>query len=157
MRRFTTALVLAAITVALSGVPGCSQQEGATSPSAAAKVDPQSLYVRLGGEPAIRKVVDAFTAKLAADGRINQSFAKADMPKLKTKIVQQLCELTGGPQVYLGKDMKTAHRGMNITEFQWDAFVDDLVKTLKETGVPAPEREELLVKLAPMKSDVVGQ
>jgi len=117
----------------------------------------QSLYARLGGKDAITAVVDDFVGNVAADTRINRRFAKTDIPDLKASLVDQICAGTGGPCTYKGPDMKTAHRGMRIREEEWNALVEDLVRSLDKFKVPAKERGELLGVLGPMKPDIVGQ
>ena len=114
-----------------------------------------SLYDRLGGKDAITAVVDDFVAGCANDSRINAKFAKSDIPRLKTMLVDQVCEATAGPCTYTGRDMKETHRGMGVTTGEFDALVDDLVSTLDRFSVPTAEREELLGLLAPMKPDIV--
>lgn len=115
-----------------------------------------SLYDRLGGKPAITAVVDEFVANVAADPRINGFFAASNIPVLKARLVDQICEATGGPCTYTGKDMRSAHRGMNITEAHFNALVEDLVKALDKFNVPEREKNELLGALAAMKGDIVG-
>ncbi len=116
-----------------------------------------SLYSRLGGKPAITAVVDDFVANVAADTRINERFAKANIPRLKSMLVDQLCEATGGPCTYTGKSMAEAHKGMNIREAEFDALVEDLVKSLDKLGVRPQEKSELLSALGAMKPQIVGQ
>jgi hemoglobin len=115
----------------------------------------KSLYDRLGGKPAITAVVDDFVARVAADRRINRFFANTDVPSFKAKLVDQICEVSGGPCKYTGKDMKTAHAGMGITDADFNALVEDLVATLDKFKVPEKEKSELLGALAPMKKDIV--
>ena len=117
----------------------------------------KSLYERLGGKDAITAVVDDFVGNVAADKRINGFFAKADVPRLKRNLVDQICQGTGGPCGYTGKDMKTAHKGMGITDADFNALVEDLVKTLNKFNVPSKEQGELLAVLGPMKPQIVGQ
>jgi len=117
----------------------------------------KSLYDRLGGKDALTAVVDDFVGNVAADKRINGFFAKADVPRLKRNLVDQICQGTGGPCVYTGKDMKTAHKGMGITDADFNALVEDLVKTLNKFNVPAKEQGELLGILGPMKPQIVNQ
>lgn len=117
----------------------------------------QTLYQRLGGKPAITAVVDDFVANIAGDDRINRRFAKTDIPDLKMKLVDQICVGTGGPCKYTGADMKTVHRGMRIRDYEFDALVEDLVKSLDKFKVPAKEKGEVLGILGPMKADIVGQ
>ena len=117
----------------------------------------KSLYDRLGGKPAIQAVVDDFIVNAAADTRINQRLAGADIRKLKSGLVDQVCELTGGPCVYTGQSMKATHTGMKITDAEFDAVVEDLVKSLEKFQVPGPEKAELLAKLGRTRKDIVGQ
>jgi hemoglobin len=116
----------------------------------------QSLYQRLGGKDAITAVVDDFIGNVAGDARINRRFGGADIPRLKTMLVNQICAASGGPCTYTGRDMKTAHTGMNIQGPEFDALVEDLVKSLDKFKVPAREKGELLGVLGPMKTDIVG-
>ncbi len=115
----------------------------------------QSLYARLGEKPAITAVVDAFVGRVAADKRINGYFAHADIPRLKTHLVNQVCAASGGPCTYSGRTMKTTHAGMGINNQAFDALVEDLVATLDQFKVPEREKKELLAVLGPMRSDIV--
>ena len=114
-----------------------------------------SLYERLGKKEAITAVVDDFVGRVANDSRINGKFANADIPRLKTLLVQQICAASGGPCSYTGRDMETTHAGMNITSEQFDALVGDLVASLNKFKVPEREKNELLSVLGPMKKDIV--
>jgi len=119
-----------------------------------------TLYKRLGGREGIRGVVDDFVAFLVADPRVKDRFTKltpAQVEKLKTNASDQICDATGGPCSYLGKDMKAAHTGMNITEADWSATVEDLIKALDKRNVAKKDQQELIGLLAPMKKDIVGQ
>jgi len=115
----------------------------------------RSLYDRLGGKTAINAVVDEFVANVAADNRINKFFAKTNIPRLKQMLVDQICEASGGPCKYTGRSMKAAHKGMGVSNKDWDALVEDLVKALNKFKVPKQEQQELLGLLGPMKKDVV--
>ncbi len=114
-----------------------------------------SLYDRLGGKGSISAVVEQFVANVAADNRINSRFATTDIPKLKGHLVDQVCSATGGPCTYRGRDMKTTHAGMKISNADFGALVEDLVKALDTYKVPAAEKTELLGLLGPMKKDIV--
>ncbi len=114
-----------------------------------------SLFDRLGGNDAITAVIDDFVGRCADDSRINAKFARTDIPRLKTMLVDQVCEATGGPCTYTGRDMKEPHRGMGVTTGEFDALVDDLVATLDRFDVPTAERQELLGLLGPMKPHIV--
>jgi hemoglobin len=114
-----------------------------------------SLYERLGGLDAITAVVDDFVARCAGDSRINGKFARTDVPRLKKMLVDQVCQATGGPCTYSGRDMKETHLGMGVTAGEFDALVEDLVTTLNQFNVPKPEQDELLGLLGPMRGDIV--
>jgi hemoglobin len=114
-----------------------------------------SLYDRLGGKSAITAVVDDFVGRVAADTRINGKFANANIPRLKMMLVEQICQASGGPCTYTGRDMKTTHAGMGITSPEFDALVGDLVAALNKFKVGEREKSELLAALGPMKSDIV--
>ena len=119
-----------------------------------------SLYKRLGGREGIAIVVGDFTANMAADPRVNERFKgmkPAEVEKFKSTLADQICDATGGPCSYLGKDMKTTHAGMKITEGEWNATVENLVKALDKNNVTAGAKQELLGALGPMKKDIVGQ
>jgi hemoglobin len=122
-----------------------------------AKGDGKSLYDRLGGKDAITAVVDDFVNNAATDEKIAHFFKNSDPKDLKAKITDQVCEATGGPCKYTGKDMKTAHTGMKVTEEDFNALVADLVKSLDKFNVPEKEKNELLTALGSMKGDIVGQ
>jgi hemoglobin len=114
-----------------------------------------SLYERLGGLDAITAVVDSFVARCAGDDRINGKFARTDIPRLKKMLIDQVCEASGGPCTYTGRDMRETHDGMGVTAGEFDALVEDLVATLDEFDVPKAEQDELLGLLGPMRDDIV--
>ena len=101
--------------------------------------------------------MDDFVANVARDKRINAFFAKANIPNLKARLVEQICAGTGGPCAYRGKDMKTAHAGMGIQSKDFNALVQDLGKSLKKFKVPKKEQGELVAILAPLKKDIVSR
>ena len=143
---------------AIAGCGGGDSDEAATTtapPPAETGAAAAPLYDRLGGEEAITAVVATFLGKVAADDRINAFFANTDLDRLQTLVVEQIGEASGGPQTYTGGDMKTVHAGLNITAEDFNAFVEDLVATMNELGVPQQEQNELLAVLGPMQSDIV--
>lgn len=115
----------------------------------------RSLFERLGGKNAITSVVEDFVARCAGDERINRKFARTDVPRLKSMLVDQVSEASGGPARYTGRDMRTTHEGMKVTTGEFNALVQDLVATLNRFGVGKGEQDELLGILGPLKSDIV--
>jgi hemoglobin len=120
-------------------------------------MEKKSLYDRLGGKPAITAVVDDFIGNVAGDTRINKRFANADIPRLKRMLVDQICQASGGPCTYTGASMRDAHKGMKITDAEFNALVEDLVKSLDKFKVGAQEKNDLLGALGGMKPDIVDQ
>jgi len=114
-----------------------------------------TLYERLGRKDSITAVVDDFVARCAADDRINTKFARTDIPRLKRMLVDQVCEASGGPCRYEGRNMHETHHGMAVTAGEFDALVGDLVATLNQFGVGQQEQDELLGVLGPMRPDIV--
>ena len=106
-----------------------------------------SLYKRLNGREGIALVVGDFVTNMAGDARVNERFKAmkpADVEKLKSNLSDQICDATGGPCSYLGRDMKTTHKGMQITDAEWNATVENLVKALDKNKVAVKEKSELL-------------
>ena len=133
---------------------GACASMGSEAPSA------PSLYKRLGGREGIAIVVGDFTTNMAGDSRVNARFKEMKPPeveKFKSNLSDQICDAAGGPCSYLGKDMKTAHAGMKITNREWNIIVAHLVGAMRFERVPRREQRELLAALAPMKGDIVGQ
>jgi hemoglobin len=115
-----------------------------------------SLYDRLGKKDAITAVVKDFVEeRVAKDARINARFANTDIPHLEQMLTDQICGATGGPCKYTGKDMKTVHAGMNIKDADFNALVEDLVKSLNTNNVPPGAQQMLLNALAPLQNDIV--
>jgi len=132
----------------------------APAPTPAKKDDKpaaKSLYDRLGGKDAIKAVVHEFVGNVGADAKINKRFAKTDLKKLEASLVDQVCQATGGPCKYTGKSMADAHKGMKITEDEFNALVGDLKKALDKFKVGDQEQKDLLGALGGMKGDIVGK
>jgi hemoglobin len=118
----------------------------------------KSLYQRLGGYDAIAAVVDDFIGRLVSDKALSRFFGGASTNSQKhfrQMLVDQVCAVTGGPCVYIGRDMKTAHGGLGITEAEWQAGVKDIVAALDKFKVPQKEKDDLIAVIATTKSDIV--
>jgi len=141
--------LVAATLASLLSLGGCATQPPAPAPQ-------PSLYQRLGGLDALDAVVSDALLNVAGDARINQRFKGTGLPKLKKNLVDLLCERTGGPCTYTGLDMSAAHEGMNIRDDEFDALVEDMVKSFDKFKVPPREKGELMVALGKMKNAIVG-
>ena len=118
----------------------------------------KSLYQRLGGYDAIAAVSDEFIAQLASGKRLKRfvvGLSVDSQKKLRQHLVDFLCNLTGGPCLYLGRDMKTVHTGLGIDEDDWKEGVDALVATLDKFKVPEKEKNEVLTAVSSLKKDIV--
>jgi len=118
----------------------------------------KSLYQRLGGYDALAAVSDEFLDQLGKSkllGRFVVGLNDNSKKKLRQHLVDFLCSATGGPCLYLGQDMKTAHTGLGITEADWNAGVDALVATLDKFKVPKKEKDDVLGAIGGLKKDIV--
>jgi hemoglobin len=156
------AMTIAALLAAACA--GTSQSSKTTTPAQAAAHATAApahaddrLYRALGGEAGIARVVDASLAEIHGDLRINLLFEKTDLADLRRLLIEQLCAATGGPCKYTGRSMEEAHSGLNLTDADFDAFVEDLVRAMNTTKVPADLQKQLLDLLGSMRPEVVGQ
>ena len=119
-----------------------------------------SLYKRLGGYDALAAVTDDFIGRLATDPQLGRFFVGLSTDsknRVRQHVIDFLCAATGGPCLYLGRDMKTAHTGLNITESDWNVSVKALVATLDKFKVPEKEKGEVLAAISGLKGDIVGR
>jgi hemoglobin len=148
-RRLIGSLLAVALLVAALG----------SAPSAAAQ-SKDSLYKRLGGYDALAIVTDDFIKGLATDAKIGRFFIGASdnsKARIRQLVLDQLCAATGGPCVYIGRDMKTVHKGLHITEEDWNISVKILMGTLNKFKVKEREQKDVVGALAGLKADIVEQ
>ncbi len=125
------------------------------------KAHPQetpSLYKRLGGYDALAAVTDDFIGRLVSDKQLARFFggASTDSKKrIRQHVLDQLCEATGGPCIYIGRTMKASHVGLGISEDEWTLAVKLLGETLNKFKVPKAEQDELGKILGTLKPDIV--
>lgn len=152
----TTAKAAAGSTTTAKATPA-TKPTGTTTGSTPGSGATKTLYEDLGGNAAITLVVGAFLKNVLADDVIKDRFAKTDGADLSKKLIDQIGQATGGPEKYTGLDMKTAHKGMNITVVEFNALVGDLGKALDEYKVPKDTQGKLVTALGGMQPDIVGQ
>lgn len=114
-----------------------------------------TIYDELGAEGGIKVAVDDFYTRVLGDQQLAPYFADVDMPTLRRHMVAMLTVATGGPQVYTGRDMATAHAGRNITSEDYDKVVGHLVATLQGLGVEGATIGQIGAALAPLKPQIV--
>jgi len=118
------------------------------------------LFDRIGGQEVIDQVAADFIIRLGADKRITNPKVKARMDRvepreMRLQMASVLCDAADGPCVYEGRDMREVHRGMGISDHDFDAAMEDLAAALEAARVPAQERDELTAILGDMRGDIV--
>src|SRR5262245_10178418 len=144
-----------ALPAAFKPAPGLGAPAAAASRPAPSAPRTGSLFDRLGGLNAISAVVDDFAGNVLNDPRINKKFAKTDAPRLLANLKDFVCNATGGPCQYKGLAMKKSHKRMDVTAGEFNALVEDLVKSLDKFNVGETEKKELLGALAGLRGDIV--
>lgn len=117
-----------------------------------------TLHARLGGYDAIATVANDLLSRLTADsqlGRFWEHRGEDGVRREKQLLIDFLCASAGGPLFYVGRDMKTSHRGMGVNESDWQAFIGHLQATLDKFKVPSRERAEVLAFVDSTKRDIV--
>jgi len=117
-----------------------------------------TLYERLGGYDSINAVADDLLSRLKSDGQLArfwQNRGEDGLRRERQLLVDFLCASAGGPLLYVGRDMKTSHRGMGISEGDWGRFVGHLEATLDKFKVPTAERAQVLSFVSGTKGDIV--
>ena len=118
----------------------------------------ETLYERLGGYDAIAAVADNLLPRLMNDqqlGRFWQHRGDDGIRREKQLLIDFLCQTMGGPLFYTGRDMATSHRGMNISESDWQRFLGHVGATLDHFRLPAAERAEVTALIESTKADIV--
>lgn len=126
-----------------------------------AEEKPLSLYDRLGGLAPISVVVNDFIYTLVPDAELNANPAidaarkRVPAPYLTYHVTAMVCQATGGPCQYHGREMKVSHAHLNITEQEWGRMVLLFKEVLAKHNVPAKETQELLDIIGSTKADIV--
>ena len=122
-------------------------------------LDPQkSLYHRLGGYDAIAAAIDDLLPRLTSDPQIGvywRGKCLDSMKKDRQLLVDFTCAATGGPASYLGRDMKTSHAGLGISESDWEVLMRHIVATLEDLGVAEMEKNEFVTLVQSVKDEIV--
>ena len=122
----------------------------AQSPSASS-----ILYQAFGEKAGLTQLVDDFHQRLLADPRMGPHFKPANANNIKEQLVDQFCAVTGGPCVYKGADMKSAHSNLDINKGDFNALVEVLQRAMDAKGIPFATQNKLLTRLAPMHRDII--
>ena len=118
----------------------------------------KTLYERLGGYDAIAAVADILLSRLESDAQLGRFWANRGddgIAREKQLLVDYLSASAGGPLLYTGRDMLTSHKGMGITESDWQIFIDHLKASLAELQVPQQEQDDVLAFIDSTRADIV--
>ncbi len=116
----------------------------------------KTLYERLGGADAIRKLANDIADNHLANPLIKTRFEIVeDMDKIKQIVFEFICAGTGGPQTYTGKGMLGAHKGMNISEEEFIAVVDDIMLAMDQNNLGEPEKKDMLSIAYSLKGEII--
>ncbi|MFC6939489.1 group 1 truncated hemoglobin [Salinirubellus sp. GCM10025818] len=114
-----------------------------------------TVFDRMGGHEAVESVVDEFYDRVLNDERVLHHFEGTDTTALRAHQVQFISAVTGGPVEYTGLDMREAHRGMGITDEEFDVVAEHLDRALAENGVSGADRERVLTEVESLRPEIV--
>ena len=156
----TAGLGLALASILVCAQPPASSASAAAAAAASAAASPwagdDTLYRAFGGQAGLSRLTDDFLARLVADPRMNPFFREVDAKVFKTQLTTQLCEVSGGPCRFKGKDMKKIHSGQDIRKTDFLALVEVLQRSMDAQGIGFADQNRLLARLAPMHRDIIN-
>ncbi len=150
-------MAILALGIAISCASTDAEKKVAADKVALAKSDPKSIYFRLGGQPAVDAAVELFYKKVLADKSVNHHFEGINLDKQRAKQKQFLAAAFGGPVPYTGKDLRKAHRNLDLKESDFNAIAGHLQATLKELKIPDKLIAEVMAVAASTKDDVLDK
>jgi len=116
-----------------------------------------ALFADMGGQAGIDRIVDASVDNYLADDRIKTIFDESNIDRLRAEFKVQFCQIAGGPCQYKGHDMTMAHKGLHLTNADFNAVVEDLQDAMDKAGLPFATQNRFLARLAPMQHQVVSR
>lgn len=155
MKHIITRAVFGAL-MALIGFQVAAQKPAPSNASAYPMVPAPGLYQAFGERSGIRSLMDDFVVRLKADPRIGEQFKETDLVHLASQLSDQLCQLSGGPCVYKGPDMREAHANLEVTRSHFNALVEVLQQSMAARGIPFGRQNQMLALLAAMHRDVIN-
>jgi len=113
------------------------------------------LYKAFGEKAGLVALMDDFMVRLLADPRTGPHFQPANQQRVKEQLVDQLCDLGGGPCQYKGADMQSSHSNLDIKKSDFHALVEVLQQSMDAKNIPFRKQNEMLALLAPMNRDII--
>lgn len=116
----------------------------------------ETLYQRLGGKTAIESIASDIFDNHTKNPLVQNRYVNSNAANVKRLVAEMCCAGFGGPETYTGKDMITAHTGMNINDAEFIAVIDDVMSALDMNNVGQKEKDEILCILYSMKAEIVN-
>ena len=135
-------------------IAACLLLLAAAAGAQTAPADP-ALFRTFGEKPGLVKLMDDFMLRLEADPRTGPHFKDTNKKRIKEQLVDQFCQVTGGPCVYQGADMKASHAGLDINKRDFNALVEVLQQAMDAQGIAFSAQNQLLAQLAHMHRDII--
>jgi hemoglobin len=160
-RRALSVILLLTLPVSLTMAEDHAPARPVSTAAPAGSPATKSLYDRLGGAYPIAVVVDDFIERLLVNETLNANPAikearqRVPAQGLKFHVTTLVCQVTGGPCKYVGRDMRSSHANLHISPREWQAMLADFNKTLDKFSVPATEKNELVAIVNSTKSEIV--
>jgi hemoglobin len=114
-----------------------------------------TLFTDMGGKPGIDKLVETSVDNYLADDRIKAIFDESNMDRIRAELKDQFCVVAGGPCTYTGHNMVATHKGLHLTNANFNALVEDLQAAMDSCSIPFPVQNRFLARLAPYQHEVV--
>lgn len=134
---------IAVALVTMLALAGCQSMAEKTDRS-------ESLYQQLGERSGIASIVEDLLYLIVEDDRINEQFRGVDVRQFHTNLTDQLCELSGGPCTYSGREMRESHADMNVTDTQFNALAENLILAMEQNNIPTGSQNRLIKRLVPL-------
>ena len=138
----TLTALLIALALVLGGCQSLNSEPGS------------NLYQQLGEREGIANVVEDLLYLIVEDERINQQFKGMDVAQFHHNLTDQLCELSGGPCTYTGREMRELHSDMAITDTQFNALAENLILAMEQNEIPTGAQNRLIKQLLPLYPDI---
>jgi hemoglobin len=117
--------------------------------------DTDTLYQDMGGVDNVKKIASDSLDNFLADDRIKHTFDDSNIERIRQKLGEQFCVVAGGPCTYTGHTMSATHKGLHLTNADFNAVVEDVQKAMDKDGVSFATQNRFLARLAPFQHQVV--
>ena len=114
-----------------------------------------TLYADMGGKAGMDRLVEVSVDKYLADPRIKDIFSESNIERIRAELKDQFCMIAAGPCAYTGHSMTATHKGLHLTNANFNALVEDLQDAMEVCDIAFATQNRFLARLAPMQHQVV--